>query len=97
MRVVDDGQLGVAAAGQERHHPSAVLGLTGAFEARDVGRGARRRRIAAGALGEIGAVDAGGADADQHLSLVRDGIGALLELETPCNDDGGTHSGMLRP
>ena len=57
---------------------------------------AGRRRIAAGALGEVGAVHARAADADQELALAGHGIGPLLDVEGAFHDDSRAHSGMLR-
>ena len=74
VRLVRDRELRLAAARQERHHAPAVRGLAGAFEPRHVGR-TGRRRVAAGALSEVGAVDAGGADADQELAVLGTGSG----------------------
>ena len=89
-------ELGVAAAREQSHHALAVLGLAGALEPWNVDRGAGRRRIAARALGQVGAVHAGAADLDQELALARDGIGALLDVEGALCDDSCAHSGMLR-
>ena len=82
QRVVLVGQrvLGVAAARQERadgvaHPPARAAGadggdLAGRLEPGQVGR-ARRRRVGAGALQHVGAVDAGGAHPDQDLARRR--------------------------
>ena len=81
---VDDDELGVAAAAEERHHPLAGADdLAGALEPGDVDRRARRRRVVAGALHQVGVVDPGRAHADQQLAVARHGIGPLLDLE-PC-------------
>jgi len=65
------------AAADDGHDPIALaeaLGVTTEpdhlarqLEAEDVGRRAGRRRVAALALEDVGAVDAGRADANQHL------------------------------
>ena len=98
VRVMHGDELGVTATGEERHH--ALPGrdvLAGALEAGDVGRGAGRRRVTAGALHQVGAVHAGRAHPDHDLALAGDRIGPLLDPQAPIGDDGGTHSGMLRP
>ena len=74
-------ELGLPAAGEQRHHALAVLGLARALEPGNVDRGAGRRRIAAGALGQVGAVHAGGVDADQELALAGHRIRPLLDVE----------------
>ena len=79
------------AARKERHHALAVLGLPGALEPRHVGD-AGRRRIASRTLGEVGAVDAGGADADQHLVRPRHRVGPLLDLDPSVPDHRGAHA-----
>ena len=66
--LVHDEPLGLAAAGQHRHHPVAdgepggawAQGddLTGGLEPGDVDRRTRRRRVEAGALEEVGVADA---------------------------------------
>ena len=76
LGILRDAILRVAAAGHQRHHLVAELVLVGAgadrdhfagdFEAGQVA-GAGRRRIAAGALRHVGAVDARGRDLDQDL------------------------------
>jgi hypothetical protein len=87
VRLVRDRKLGLAAAGQERHHPPSVH-LAGTLEPRHVGR-ARRRRVAAGALAEVGAVDPGGANADQDLAVARNRIGPLRDLDPAVDDRRG--------
>ena len=75
--------LGVAAAGQQRVHPVArpppgggrgVEHLAGHLEAED-GAGAGRGRVAARALRQVGAVDAGGAHPHERLPRPRVGVG----------------------
>ena len=85
VRLMRDRQLRLAAAGKERHHAPSVRGLAGAFQPRHVGR-AGRRRIAAGALPEIGPVHARGADTDEDLAVLRYWVGPLLDLD-PAVDD----------
>ncbi|GCC46094.1 hypothetical protein chiPu_0029950, partial [Chiloscyllium punctatum] len=79
LRVLRDAILRVAAAGDQRHHLVADLVL-GAFAerhhfARDLEAGqvagAGRRRIGAGALRDVGTIDAGGRDLDQDLAGLR--------------------------
>ena len=81
--------LGVAAAGDERADAVALApagvrrrGGDGArdFQSED-GRRSRRRRILAGALQEVGTVDAGGLDADQDFAGARHWRRALGEVE----------------
>ena len=71
--------------------------LAGALEPGDVDGRARRRRVETGALDEVCAVDAGGANADEDLAVPRDGVGTLLERQAPFTDDDRAHSVMLRP
>jgi hypothetical protein len=92
---VDRHQLGVAAAGKERHHAAAVLGLACALEPRHVGH-ARRRRIPAGTLAQIGTVHAGCADADEQLAVAGNRVGTLLGDEPAVVDGSHAHSVMLR-
>ena len=96
VRLVHRDKLGVAAAGQERHHALALLGLAGALEPRDVDGRAGRRRIAPGPLHQVGAVHAGGADADQDLALAGNRIRALLDVQCAFPYDSRPHFGMLR-
>ena len=97
VRLVHGDELGVAAARKQRHHPLPVCRLACAFEPGDVDRRARRRRVAARALGEVGAVHAARLDPDQELALPRDGIWALLDVQGASCDDSRAHSVMLRP
>ena len=107
VALVHDGEPGVAAAPEQRH--DAVAGreplcvragrdhLAGAFQAGHVLGCVRRRRIAAGALVEVGAVDAAGADAHEQLALARHRIRAFLGLEPTVLDRSDQHrDGMLR-
>ena len=96
--VVHRNELGVTAAGEERHHALTGLDiLAGALETRDVDGRPGRRRIAAGALHDVCAVHAGCPHADHELTIAGNGIRPLLDLESPFNDDSRAHSGMLRP
>jgi len=84
LGVLRDAILGVAAAATSGHHLVAELvfrgscasanHFTGDFEAGQVA-GAGRRRIGAGALRDVGAVDAGGHHLDQDFA--RAGTGTL--------------------
>ena len=84
-------QLRVAAAAEQRHHPVPDReakrvrpgrgDLARALEPGDVLRRIAWRRVAAGALGEIGAVDAARPDADQDLPFAGDRVGALLATQ----------------
>ena len=60
---------------------SPVSRLAGAFEPGDVGGRAGRRRVAPGALQQVGAVHAGSADADQDLARLRDRVRPLFDAE----------------
>ena len=81
--------LGVAAAGDERADavalaPPGVRGRGGDgardFQSED-GRRSRRRRIVAGALQQVGTIDARGLDANQHFARARDGRRALGDVQ----------------
>ena len=95
VRLVHDDELRVPAAGEERHHVLAAFGLARALEAGDVLRRAGRRRVVAGALQDVGAVDPAGAHADQDLAVAGNRIGTLLDLEPPVDDYCRAHYGML--
>ena len=98
---MDHGQLGLAAAGHDRHHAVAGLeaGDAGAdadhlarqLQARDVLRRAGRRGIAPGQLHHVRAVEPGGLDADEQLAHLGDGIGVLLDDDRAVADGGGAH------
>ena len=82
--------LGVTASGQQRAHlvawlPAGDLAAdgcdpAGALHAR-IGRRARRRRVAALPLRQIGPVHSGCSNSDQHLIGCRDRIGHFAQLE----------------
>jgi glyoxalase family protein len=92
MRVMYGDEFGVAATGEECHHALAGRDvLAGAFEAGDIGRGAGRRRVTAGALHHVGAIHAGRVHTNHDLALAGDRIGALLDPQAPIDDDGCTH------
>src|SRR5262249_48926881 len=96
VRLVDGDELGMPAAGKERHHAVASFGLAGALEPGDVRRRAGGCLIVAETLEQVGAVDAGCANADQDLAWVRNRVGALLDLEPPIDDYRCPHARMLR-
>ena len=99
--LVHDGELGLAAAGDDRHHAVARLEAAGAapagddlareLQARDVGGGARRRRIVPGELHHVGAVEPGGLHADQQLPVLGLRIRVFGDLDLAVADGGGTH------
>ena len=53
--------------------------------------GAGRRRIVARELQHVGAVEAGGVDADEQLAVLRLRIRVLVDLDPAVADGGGTH------
>ena len=99
--LADHRQLGLAAAGDDRHHAVAQLEaldaaahadhLAGQLETRDVRRYAGRRRIAPLELHHVGAVEAGGANADEQLAGLRLGVGMLLDGDRSVANRGGPH------
>jgi hypothetical protein len=102
---VHRAQLGLPAAADDRHHAIALGEAVGAGSARgdlpgelqagDVGRRARRRRVVARALVDVGAVDTGRADADQHLPGARLRIGVLGDDDLAVADRGRAHGGAV--
>ena len=80
-------QLGLPATTGDAEHARAERGrgdavavrdhLAGELEPGDVGGRARRRRVEAGALHEIGAVEPGAVHPHEHLTGSRLGIGAF--------------------
>ena len=58
---------------------------------------AGRRRIVAGELHHVGAVEAGGADADEQLAVLGLGIRVVGDLDSAVDDGGGTHAGEGTP
>ena len=91
MRGRDAHVLGLRAAADDAEHAVAGLesGDVGAgalddareLEPGDVGRDARRRRVEAGALHQIGAVQPGTVHPDEHLVGARLGTGAVGDDE----------------
>ena len=53
---------------------------------------ARRRGVVPGELHHVGAVEAGGVDADQQLAVLGLGIGVLGDLDPAVANRGGTHA-----
>ena len=96
-----DGQLGLAAAADDRHHAVALgeaLGaraarhdLAGELEPGDVGRRARRRRVVARALVHVGAVEPGGVHPDEHLAGAGLRVGVLGDDDLAVADGGRAH------
>ena len=60
-------------------------------------RHARRRRVLAGELHHVGAVETGGADADEQLTVLGLGIRVVGDLDSAVDDGGGTHAGEGTP
>ena len=58
---------------------------------------AGRRRVAALALQHVGAVEPGGADADEHLARLGLGIRVLLDGDRLVADGDGSHGRDARP
>ena len=87
--LVDHRQLGLAAAGDDRHHAVAGLEaldpvagldhLARQLEPGDVLRGPGRGGIAAGELHHVGAVEAGGVHAHQQLAALRTRVRVLFD------------------
>ncbi len=92
VALVDDGELGMPTSAEERTH--ALVGaddLPGTLEPGDVGGRARRRRVAARDLQQVGVVDPGGVDSDQQLPFGGHRIRPLLEHEPAVVDDRRAH------
>ena len=89
-------QLGLAAATGDAEHARADRGLGDAvaerddlareLEAGDVGGRTGRRGVEAGALREVGAVEAGAVHAHEHLARTGFGIGAFLDPQLLVGD-----------
>jgi hypothetical protein len=98
---VDDRKLGLRAATDHRHDPVAdrkVLDVrtdgcdhAGKFEAGDVSGDAMRRRVVAGALQEVGCVEARSPDCDQKLAHSGNRVGPLSYDDRACLDYYGAH------
>ena len=99
--LVDDRQLGLAAAGHDRHHAVAGLealdagadldDLARELEAGDVLGRAGRGGVAAAELHHVGAVEAGGADADEEVGVPGDRVGVLLDGDRSVANGCGAH------
>ena len=99
--LVDDRELGLAAAGDDRHHAVAGLepldaraaldDLARQLEAGDVLRRARRRGVAALELVHVGAVEPGAADAHEQVGVAGDRVGVLLDGDRAVPDRGRAH------
>ena len=99
--LVDHRQLGLAAAGDDRHHAvarlealDAVAGLdhlARQLEPGDVLRRAGRRRIAAGELHHVGAVEPRGVHADQQLAGLRARVRMLFDGDLAVANRRGSH------
>ena len=80
----------------EAHRAGAEAGdLAGHLEAGDVRRRAGRRRVAAGQLHLVGAVEARRADADEDLAGARLGVGMLFDEDLAVADRCGAHAPRL--
>ena len=106
--LVHHGELGLPAAADDRHHPVALReALRRPGPGRPPRRPARgpgmsggepgRRGIAALALQHVGAVEAGGPDADQHLAGPGLGVRALLHDQPPVLDRHRAHAAKSSP
>ena len=103
--LVDDRQLGLTAAADDREHAVALveaLGvrtarghLAGQLQARDVRRPARRCRVAPGPLVQIAAVDARGAHPHQHFAPARLGVGMLIDEHLALANRRRAHGGRF--
>jgi hypothetical protein len=106
LALVHGGELGLAAAADDRHHAIAraePLGarparddLAGELEAGDIRRRARRRRVQAAPLHHVGAVDAGRLDADEDLARPGLGVGVVLDAELLVADRDGAHGAGVK-
>jgi hypothetical protein len=89
--LVDDHLLGVAASSEDPHHAiaglqtahpgAAIHDLSREFQAGNVGRRARRSRVEAFSLQQIGAVQPRRADPDDDILRARDGLRNLPHLQ----------------
>jgi hypothetical protein len=103
LALVDDGELRLAPAADDRHDPVALVEASRArpppddlaceLEPGDVGRLAGRRRIAPAPLQHVRSVDARRLDADQDLAVAGLGIRALLGGQLAVDDRCGLHGG----
>ena len=101
LALVDDRELGLAAAADDPHDAIALgearrarperLDDAGELEARDVRRAAGRRGVAPVQLHHVGAVEARAAHADEHLAGPGYGVGMLFDEDLAVADGGGSH------
>ena len=94
--------FGLPGPGQHGHHPvadSEARGagaegdhLAGCFEAGDVDRHARGRRVEAGPLQQVGVADACRLHVDEHLAEARLGIRLLTPLDATVDDGDRSHA-----
>ena len=101
LALVHRGQLGLPAAADDGHHAVALgeaLGpgparrdLAGELEPGDVLRRPGRRRVVPRALVDVGAVEPGGAHADEDLAGPRLGVRVLGDDDLSVADGGGAH------
>jgi hypothetical protein len=99
--LVHQAELGLTTTPDDGHHSIPLreaLGartaggdLPGELEARDVGRRARRSRIATAALEHVGRVQAGGAHAHEQLAGAGLWVGVLVDYDLAGADGGGAH------
>ncbi|WP_431269317.1 hypothetical protein [Dankookia sp. P2] len=71
--------------------------LAGGSHADDGAGAADRAMRMAGGDGEVGAVEPGGADPDQHLLRPWPGLRHILDLHPAGGDDGGFHGDLPGP
>ena len=97
---MDDRELGLAAAGDDRHHASPTSkrctpgphSTTSPASSRPGCPAARRRgRVAALQLMHVGAVEPGAADAHEQVGVPGDRIGVLLDGDRAVPDRGRAH------
>ena len=67
--------------------------LAGELHARDVGRPARRRRVEAGPLHQVGRVQPGRPHGHQQLGVAGDRVVPLLPVQVGVSDHDGVHGG----
>nr|GFD15096.1 hypothetical protein [Tanacetum cinerariifolium] len=103
--VVDACQLGIRAAAHDAHHPCAHFeafdvaaffdNLASDFQADDRGVAKVGVPVTAGAVGQVGAIDAGGIDAHQQVGRAHFRRGCVAQLEhvgvAKLMDDDGFH------
>ena len=105
-RLGHDHLFGLSAAAADGHHPGAdrepggalTQGLhrAGELEPGDVRRGARRGRIEALPLEQVGPVDAGGGHRHHHLTGSGNGVGVLQPVEFLVDDGDRAHASGYR-